>query len=249
MQTVSNLNAGLPPLWGLMGWSPNIMQGNYPSNSQFFTSASDADEDILRGLIEGYMKFGEMTFQDTKTPPGPNIYNSLTLSQMALYAGQSFVNFNPNLTTQNNPSDIGIPNSGPYQLPPTPDNYMLTNDIWGHDPVNPDYYDPILFQELAAFFARQTSGSYISSINTLNTASINTSEAIQKFADSFGGWVPNTAYEEGNPGTFGYDAVRILMRLGEYISTPGVIILLHREKKFRNKRFQFFKNCSATFFL
>lgn len=207
---IARANAGMAAGWGLMGWSPDIINGTFPSDPQFFSAASDADEDIINGLIAGHTKFGNMEFTDPVTSSGSNVKKTITLENMILEAAKSFV-----------AKDLGTATISGYTA------YMLTDNNWGHDAVHPDYFDPQMFVNLIKFLdAHNSNGEYNSEIKNLTLAAQNTMKAIVIISEKNNGWIPNSPYDSpATADTFGYEAVRILMRLAEYSATPGEDIL------------------------
>jgi hypothetical protein len=194
-------------LFGLMGWNPDMTTGSY-ANQSAATSASDADEDIINALIAGYQKFGDMTITDPVTPPGtPNTHTSISLHDLTLDACESFIK-----------GDIGSFTINGKTYSP-----VMTNDEWGHDALNPDYFDPTTFSNMINFLnANNGSGQYTQDIATVKSAAQNTMQFIFDVAQASGGWIPDGPYNiPAQPNNFGYDATRILMRLGQFIATPG----------------------------
>jgi hypothetical protein len=207
--TLLRESQNLPPCTGLMGWSPylNPSQGAFPSNSYYFSSASDADLDILNAMIAGFNAFGNETINDNMSQ-GSGVIHTIGLKDLILTAGKSFVD-----------SDLGnVSNYG--QSGKT--YYMLTNDNWGHDAVNPDYFDPALFYQLKTFMEKEGNGQYQTEINNLMLAAGNTMQGILGISTQSSGWIGDNSYQvPAKSNNFGYDAVRILMRLGEFLQTPG----------------------------
>jgi len=190
--------------FGLIGWSPDI--SNIPETlpyqgltTNFVSAASDADEDIINAMIEAQKKWGEMTAIDPLLPTEPSTYATLSLVDFIDKSIESYVNF-----------DIGSVNLWNKNYDP-----VMTLDNWGHDPMFPGYFDPLAFHNMITFVyensleegqasrlidSAQNSLAYISNIQTEN-----------------GGWVPDTPWNLSGAYSFGYDAVRFLMRYGEYI--------------------------------
>lgn len=188
--------------FGLMGWNPNIIQGDYSTEDgkRFVTSASDADEDIITALIAGFQTFGDFTVNDDVTHPIPSEgFSSLSIKELALKACQSFIQH-----------DIGAFDLNGKKYDP-----ILTNDDWGHDPLFPDYFDPMAFQTMLSFL--KDNGGSTADIDRLHTAAIGTMQYIVDLASANNGWIPNNPYDA----KFGYEAVRILMRFAQFIATPG----------------------------
>lgn len=195
-------------LFGLMGWNPNMTSGSYKTTS-YATSASDADEDIIASLIGGLKAFGNVQLSNPADPQGS--HSPIALQQLALQACDSFVK-----------GDIGSFNVGGKTYDP-----VLTLDNWGHDAVNPDYFDPTTFANIIGFLQdNNSSGTYTQDISTLQKAAQNTMQFLTDIASSSGGWIPDGPWNVPAKGTnFGYDATRILMRMGEFIASPNASTL------------------------
>lgn len=188
---------------GLIGWSPNIMnilssQSPYPSSlpNQFVSSASDADADIIDSLIMASTLWPDLVAQDTLTPAGGSIISSIAIKDLAQQTIQNFVsnelgNFTFNGTTY----------------------YAMTLDNWGHDALYPDYFDPTTFAKMIAFV-----GSTSAEGQSLASAAQGTIQYIAAVAAANQNWIPDSPYWLGGASSFGYDATRILMRFGEYLS-------------------------------
>ena len=187
---------------GLIGWSPNIVnigsglsayQANLPNS--FVSSASDADIDIITAMIDAISQWGDMTAADPLSS-GSNVISSTGMQALCSTAIESFVK-----------NELGTFNWNGMSY------YALTLDNWGHDTPNPDYFDPTAFAKMIQFVgADSTLGK------SLDQAALGTIQFIKDVATQGQGWIPDTPWTPGMPSTFGYDAVRILMRFGEYVA-------------------------------
>jgi hypothetical protein len=206
--SVARKSQGLSICQGLMGWSPYLdpSKGAYPSGSSYFSAASDADLDILTAMIRGYGLFGDTTITDTVTPAQSGVVqNSISLKNLIILAGKSFVDYEFGTVTYPGSSSS---------------SYMLTNDNWGHNLLNADYFDPILFYTLYDFF--QKNGVDQSYLTKIASASQGTMQAIFNYAKGSNGWIGDFPYQyPATSSNFAYDAVRILMRFGELLATPN----------------------------
>jgi endo-1,4-beta-D-glucanase Y len=189
---------------GLIGWSPNIMnittgQLPYPTDlpNQFVSSASDADTDIISSMIDASKLWGNLTATDSLTAPGTNIINSISVSDLATQTIQSFVENELGTFTFNNVS-----------------YYALTLDNWGHDMVYPDYFDPEAFAKMISFV-----GTNSSLAASLTAAAQGTIAFITAVAAANENWIPDSPYSLTGASSFGYDATRLPMRFGQYLSS------------------------------
>jgi hypothetical protein len=206
-----NQSAAFTNMFGLMGWNPDMATGSY-SNTSEATSASDADEDIIGALIDGLKKFGDMQISDTISTL-PNAHHSISLKDLTMNAVQSFIHGCGNGT-----GDIGSFSFNGKTYSP-----ILTLDGWGHDGVFPDYFDPIIFSKMMSFLSENNQdGKYTQDIATVKAAAQNTMQFIMDISDASNGWIGDTLWTTpASSSNFGYDATRILMRLGQFIATPG----------------------------
>jgi|GEM_PF-1573214 len=195
-----------PQGFGLIGWSPDVGdlpgQGPYsglPSN--FVSSASDADEDIIGAMIEAFNKWGPMTAEDPTATGAPNTYQSISLQDLITTTINSFIN-----------CDIGSVSLNGKTYDP-----VMTLDNWGHDAMNPDYFDPTEFAEMIAWEKKYDPTNGAANVQTLQKAAQNTMSYILDIQNSNGGWIPDTPWSMSGPSSFGYDATRTLMRFGEYL--------------------------------
>lgn len=186
---------------GLIGWSPNIANissGLSPYDfalpNSFVSSASDADIDIITAMIDAASFWGDMIAIDPLSID-KNTISSIGIQSLVSIAIESFVKNELGNFTLNQQSYYG-----------------LTLDNWGHDVPNPDYFDPTAFAKMIQFV-----GSDSALVQALYRAAQGTIHFINNVSAQGNGWIPNTPWNNGEPTKFGYDAVRILMRFGEYI--------------------------------
>jgi endo-1,4-beta-D-glucanase Y len=206
--TIYRTSIGWPLSKGLIGWSPNIMNvqrglSPYPANlpNQFVSAASDADEDILRSMVDAAKKWPDMVATD-KTTKNPDI-PSKSISDLTLQSLQTFV-----------ANDLGTFSFNGKEY------YSLTLDSWGHDVVFPDYFDPMTFVKMITFINTTMSDTDPNKkplLDNLQKAAQGTTQFVQDVAQANGNWIPDTPYNLGGAASFGYDAVRSLMRYGEYL--------------------------------
>ncbi|MEX0961673.1 MAG: hypothetical protein WDZ28_02310 [Simkaniaceae bacterium] len=195
-----------PQGFGLIGWSPDI--GNLPSEgpysnlpSNFVSSASDADEDIIGAMIEAYNKWGPMTAEDPTDTGAPNTYQSISLKDLITTTINSFIQ-----------CDIGSVTINGTTYDP-----VMTLDNWGHDAMNPDYFDPTEFTEMVVWEEKNDPINGANNVKILQQAAKNTMSYITDIQNSNGGWIPDTPWSLSGPSSFGFDATRTLMRFGEYL--------------------------------
>lgn len=204
--TIYRRNIGWAPMQGLVGWSPNIVNAvnglsPYPPNlpNKFVSAASDADEDILNSLMAATTLWPEMQAQDLTTA-NPDIPNK-PIKDLALLTLQNLMANDVGTFTFNDKSYTA-----------------LTLDNWGHDVLFPDYFDPLHFSKMWEFVKDNYTGADKDQLlNKIIAAAQGTALFVQDVANANEQWIPDSPYNMEGAQSFGYDAVRILMRYGEYL--------------------------------
>ncbi|WP_420420632.1 hypothetical protein [Simkania sp.] len=190
--------------FGLIGWSPNIAgipaeKGPYDGlDTSFVSSASDADEDIIGAMILAYQKWPDLVASDPLSA-GQGTVSSISLNQLIDQAIDSFV--------RNDLGDYQVTLNGE-----THSYYAMSLDNWQHDPVYPDYFDPLEFTEMIQWVGAESPNG-----QALIRAAQGTMQLVIDVQKANGGWMSDTPFYLGGPNSFGYDAVRMLMRFGEYL--------------------------------
>ncbi len=78
--------------FGLMGWLPEL-NGRYQNESDA-NSASDADEDIIRSLLDADSKGWNLSATDPNDDPAnPPLYKSMTIQDLTLQAIRALANY------------------------------------------------------------------------------------------------------------------------------------------------------------
>ena len=190
--------------FGLIGWSPNIAgipngQGPYDGlDTSFVSSASDADEDIIGAMILAYRKWPDLVASDPLST-GEGTVSSISLDKLIDQAIDSFV--------KNDLGDYQVTLNGE-----THSYYAMSLDNWQHDPVYPDYFDPLEFTEMIEWVGAESPNG-----QALIKAAQGTMQLVMDVQKANGGWMSDTPYYLAGANSFGYDAVRMLMRFGEYL--------------------------------
>jgi hypothetical protein len=254
------------PMWdswneeGLTGWNLNIsnlFSGNmtpYSSEqSGDLNTASDADEDIIQAMIDGYNKWGDMTATD------PSSTGTGVISSSKNGEGQSTMNLSDMIKV-----NIHAFLSADFQTQAPNQNVLSGGDYQsGKGTPYADYFDPTVFAKMISFLQNNPSPpsdvvwntvpqggtpppayNAETMISDIKTDAKATWDFVSNLAAANGGWISNQQTGQGGVSAFGYEATRALMRMGQYMmyckqtgsdplgilqdqgSTPGVISTL-----------------------
>lgn len=228
----SNLNReqgqGMWDNWheeGLIGWNiniGNIFNGQSPyssADSSDLNTASDADEDIIGALIDGFNRFGDLTATDPLSHG--TLISSTSDAQGSTIQLGDMIKLSINAFVNSDFQSNGVLSLGDFQS----------------GKANPysDYFDPTEFAKMITFLQNnptppsninwntvpqgQPSFEYNAAqdISALKQDAQATWTYISNAAASNGGWITNNVGNSGGVGAFGYEATRSLMRFGEYL--------------------------------
>jgi hypothetical protein len=218
-----------PPAFGLIGWSFGLNGLYPPGNLSVLDSASDADEDIINSMITALQKFPDLQ-NYTVTDPWSGVlkgsyppeHQSMTLKDLALAAGRSFVGGTYAIPGNPNAPYGDIGDTALNGIMPAGQTLGLAMSEEGNSPACTDYCDPTMMMNLYNFLNANYTGSDKSEVLTrLKTGLENTMAAVEKVVQGQNWWVPYSMNGTGSAQSFGAEQTRILMRLAEFVGNPA----------------------------